>query len=150
MRTGLVLTVALVLVILAGSKANDNQDEKPVDPDLKKLQGKWEITYHETVGVEDTEDNKWIIEVRGDKYTLTVCGKTLTGRVKVDSTKTPKQVEYATEEDGEVCEYVGIYELTADTFKTCDVLKGNERPTEFKTKDPTGQVAVWKRLKVRD
>lgn len=150
MRTGLVLAVALLLLAMPGSRADDKKNEKPLDPDLKKLQGKWEITYHETAGVEDTQDNKWVIEIRGDKYTLNVCGKTLTGRVRLDSTKKPKHVEYATEEDGEVCEYVGIYELDGDTFKTCDVAKGKERPTEFKTKDPTGQVAVWKRVKVRD
>jgi len=149
MRSGLLLAVALVFVGFPG-RAADTNDENPPDPDLKKLQGKWEITYHETAGVEDTKDHQWTMVVRGDRYTLTVEGKTLLGRVRLDSTKKPKQVGYATEEDGELLEYIGIYELDGDTFKTCDVEKGRERPTEFKTKDPTGQVAVWKRVKVRD
>jgi uncharacterized protein (TIGR03067 family) len=149
MRSGLALAVAALLMALSGT-ADDKKDEKPLDPDLKKLQGKWEIVYHETAGEEDTEGSKWTMEVRGDAYTFTAGKVTLTGRVRIDSTKAPRRVEYATTEGDEVQEYVGIYELDGDTYKTCDVSKGKDRPTEFKTKDPTGQVAVWKRVKVRD
>ena len=150
MRSGVALTVVVLLLARSGSTADDKKDEKPRDPDLMKLQGKWQITYHETAGEEDTAECKWTMVVRGDTYTFTAGDLTLKGRVKIDSTKTPKQVEYATEEDDGVQEYVGIYELTADTYKTCDVVKGKDRPTDFKTKDPTGQVAVWKRVKVTD
>jgi uncharacterized protein (TIGR03067 family) len=149
MRSGLALAATL-LMALSGGTADDKKDEEPRDPDLTKLQGKWEIVYHETAGEEDTEKSRWTMEVRGDKYTFTAGELKLTGRVRLDSTKKPKQVEYATTEDGDVQEYSGIYELGGDTFKTCDVSKGKDRPTEFKTKDPSGQVAVWKRVKVRD
>lgn len=150
MRIGFVLSVATVLLVLCpGGRTEERKDEVP-DPDLKKLQGKWEIVYHETGGEEDTENCKWTMEVRGDTYTFKDGKLTLTGRVKIDSTKSPKQVEYATQEDDSVQEYAGIYELDGDNYKTCDVAKGKGRPAEFKTKDPTGQVAVWKRVKVRD
>jgi uncharacterized protein (TIGR03067 family) len=125
-------------------------DEKARDPDLTKLQGKWEIAYHETAGAEDTAECKWTMVVRGDEYTFTAGEVTLRGRVRIDSARTPKRVEYATAEDDGVQEYTGIYELTGDTYRTCDVAKGKERPADFKTKDPTGQVAVWKRVTVRD
>ncbi len=111
-------------------------------PNWRKLQGVWEISYHETAGEEDTAKSKWMLEVRGDTYTFTAGELNLKGRVKIDSTKSPKQVEFATEEEDGVHEYTGIYELNSDTFKTCDVAKGKDRPCEFKTKDPTGQVAV--------
>lgn len=151
MRKGLCLAVAaVVLVACRGGRTEERRDEKPCDPDLKHLQGKWEIGYHESAGEDDTEQSKWTMEVRGDTYTFRAGDVTLKGRVRIDSTKSPKHVEYATEEDDAVLEYVGIYELNADTYKTCDVAKGKARPTEFKTKDPTGQVAVWKRVKVRD
>ena len=150
MRSGVALAVAALLLTFTGGTADDKTDEKGRDPDLTKLQGKWEIVYHETGGAEDTAECKWTMTVRGDKYTFTGNGQTLTGRVRIDSTKTPRQVEYATREEDGLQEYVGIYELTGDRYKTCDVSKGNERPTEFKTKDPTGQVAVWKRVVVRD
>jgi uncharacterized protein (TIGR03067 family) len=140
----------MLLAVCPGGRTEERKDENPVDPDLKKLQGKWEIVYHETAGEEDTEDSKWTMEVKGNKYTFKTGDVMLTGRVQLDSSKTPKQVEYATQEDDGVQEYVGIYELNGDTYKTCDVIKGKDRPTEFKTKDPTGQVAVWKRVKVKD
>ncbi len=150
MRSGLALAVAALVLTLSGGTADDKKDDKPRDPDLTKLQGKWKIVYHETAGEVDTEKHKWTMEVRGDRYTFAGCEQKLTGRVRIDSTKKPKQVEYATDEDGGVQEYSGIYELDGDSYKTCDVEKGKDRPTEFKTKDPTGQVAVWKRVKVKD
>jgi uncharacterized protein (TIGR03067 family) len=151
MRIGFVLAAATVLfVVCPGGRTEERKDEAPRDPDLQKLQGTWEIVYHETAGEEDTADSKWTMVFKGDKYTFKAGDVTLTGRIRIDSTKSPKQVEYATEEDDGVQEYVGIYELNNDTYKTCDVAKGKARPTEFKTKDPTGQVAVWKRVKVKD
>src|SRR4051794_12519606 len=98
MRSGALAAVALLLA-LSGGAADDKTDEKPRDPDLTKLQGKWEITYHETAGAEDTAESKWTMEVRGDRYTFTAGAVTLTGRVRLDPTKTPKQIEYATTED---------------------------------------------------
>lgn len=151
MRIGFASALATVLLVAcSGGRTEERKDEIPADPDLKKLQGKWEIAYHETAGEDDTEVSKWTMEVRGDRYTFKAGDVTLTGRLRIDSTKSPKQVEYATEEDGELQEYIGIYELDGDTYKTCDVEKGKTRPTEFKTKDPTGQVAMWKRVKVKD
>lgn len=150
MRSGVALAVAVLLLALSGGAADDKLDAQARDPDLTKLQGKWEIVYHETGGAEDTAECKWTMTVRGDRYTFTAGDVTLSGRLRIDSTKTPKHVEYATREEDGLQEYVGIYQLTGDTYKTCDVAKGNDRPTEFKTKDPTGQVAVWKRVVVRD
>src|SRR5262245_31206860 len=150
MRNALALATASLLLARSAGGADDKKDEKPLDPDLKKLQGKWEIVHHETAGEEDTEECRWTMEVRGDEYTFRAGTLTLKGRVRIDSTKTPKRVEYATTVNDEVQEYVGIYELDGDNYKTCDVVKGKERPTEFKTKDPSGQVAVWKRVVVRD
>ena len=94
----------------------------------------------------------WKISRRGIEYTLTADGTVTTGTIKLDSTKKPKQLEYTAENDDETSStYVGVYELDGDTYRTCDVQKGkDERPTEFKTKAKTGQVAVWKKVKVRD
>jgi uncharacterized protein (TIGR03067 family) len=151
MRRGLVLAVAAVLLAAApGGRAAGGLDDDRPDPDLKKLQGKWEIIYHETAGVEDTEQNRWTMEVKGDRYVLTSDGQTFTGRIRFDSSKKPRHLDYTVGEDEDVEEYNGIYELAADEYRTCDVAKGKERPTEFKTKDPTGQVSKWKRVKVKD
>jgi uncharacterized protein (TIGR03067 family) len=150
MRSTLILaSMAVLLMALSAGRADDKPEANP-DPDLRKLQGKWEIAYHETGGEVDTEETKWVMEVRGDRYTFTDGKVKLNGRVRLDSSCTPKRLEYATQDGDDVQEYSGIYELDGDRFKTCDVEKGRPRPTEFKTKDPTGQVAVWKRVKVKD
>jgi uncharacterized protein (TIGR03067 family) len=152
MRAERILAVAAVMLLaFPAGRADDTSDEKPLDPDLKKLQGKWRMTYHETAGVADTDKHPWTMEVKGCEYTLCIGTQKLTGRVRIDSAKSPKQVDYSTDDDNdEVQEFVGIYVLDGDTYKTCDVVKDKTRPTEFKTKDPTGQVAVWKRVKVVD
>lgn len=143
------LAACLLVVPIAGRPA-DKKDAPEPDPDLKLLQGTWKLTYHETAGVDDTRDTVWELEVKGDRYTLTADGTTAAGTITFDSSKTPKLLEYTVEdEDGEP-KYVfaGVYELTADTYKTCDVEKAKDvRPTEFKTKAKTGQVAAWKKVK---
>ncbi len=150
MPRGLLAVASLFVCLSYCGRAEDKKDEKP-DPDLKKFEGKWEITYHETAGVEDTKDQKWTMEVKGNKYTITTPDGTVsTGTVRFDSSKKPKHLDYTLVVDEKVEEYTGIYELKDDEYKTCDVEKGKDRPTEFKTNDPTGQVAVWKRVKVKD
>src|SRR5436190_9843592 len=142
-----VLIAAVLLAVPVGRAEEENPEQKP-DPDLTKLQGKWRLTYHETAGADDSQDNVWEMVVKGDKFTLTADGTTTYGTIKLDSSKAPKQVEFTVEdEDGDGTTYVGIYELNGDTYKTCDVEKGKEsRPTEFKTKAKTGQVAEWKKV----
>jgi uncharacterized protein (TIGR03067 family) len=148
MRRACVL--AAVLFAVVATRADDKKEAKP-DPDLKKLQGKWRISYHETAGEDDTQDSVWEMEVKGDKFTLTADGTTTTGTIKLDSAKKPKEQEYTIEDDDGTATFIGIYELEGDTYKTCDVEKGKDaRPTEFKTKAKTGQVAVWKKVKIRD
>jgi uncharacterized protein (TIGR03067 family) len=147
MRRACVL--AAVLFAVVATRADDKKEAKP-DPDLKKLQGKWRISYHETAGADDTQDCVWEIEVKGETFTLTADGTTTTGTIKFDSTKKPKELEYSVEDDDGTATFVGIYELEGDTYKTCDVEKGKDaRPTEFKTKAKTGQVAVWKKVKIK-
>ena len=148
MRRACVL--ATVLFAAVASRADDTKGDAKPDPDLKKLQGKWRISYHETAGEDDTQDCVWEIEVKGDTFTLTADGTTTTGTIKIDSTKKPKEMEYTVEDDDGTATFVGIYELEGDTYKTCDVEKGKDaRPTEFKTKAKTGQVTVWKKVKIK-
>lgn len=151
MRRGLVFVLAIGLWAVLGVAADDKKpDEKQLDPDLKKLQGKWEITYHETAGTEDTKEAKWVLVVAGDKWTVTDADGITKGTIRLDSTKKPKQLSYTiTGENGDE-EFIGIYELDGDTYKTCDVAKGKDRPAEFKTNESTGQVATWKRVKAKD
>ncbi|AWM41189.1 hypothetical protein GobsT_01990 [Gemmata obscuriglobus] len=151
MRCGAAFVLVVALCVALRGTADDKKGEKPLDPELKKLQGRWELTYHETAGQEDTKECKWVMVVDGDRWTVTDGdGGTSKGTLRLDPAKKPKQLTYTiTGADGDQ-EFIGIYELDGDTYKTCDVAKGKERPTEFATKEETGQVAAWKRVKVKD
>lgn len=141
----------LSAVLLAWLSDQANQWPKG-DPDLAKLQGKWRLVSHRPAGGTETRDAIWELRVKGDRYTLSADGTTSTGVIRLDSSKTPKQLDYTVvDEDGEVTAYLGIYELDGDTYRTCDVEKGKDaRPTEFRTDAKTGQVAVWKKVKTKD
>ena len=148
--------IAVLLVATFGRADENNTDPKKADlqpdPDLKKLQGKWRLAYHELAGHEDSENILWELEVKDDQYTLTADGTTTNGTIRLNSSKKPKQLEYTAENDDDtMATFVGIYEIDGDTYKTCDVEKGKDAvPTEFKTKAKTGQVAVWKKVKIKD
>lgn len=142
------LSLFLLLAAAIAARSEDGKDK--ASQDLNLLQGTWKIHYHETAGVEDTQEIFWELEIKGDKFTLTADGTTSRGTIKLDPTKKPKQIDYTVDDD-EMLAFHGIYEVMGDIYKTCDVQKGKaDRPTEFKTKAKTGQVAAWKKVKVID
>src|SRR5262245_56124992 len=119
-----VLTPAALVVVLAvGLRADEKKPE--ADPDQRLLQGRWKLTYHEAAGQKDTIENLWEMTVTGDRYTLSADGTTTTGTIRLDSSKSPKVVEYTVEHDDDSeTTYHGIYELNRDVFRTCDTQKG--------------------------
>jgi uncharacterized protein (TIGR03067 family) len=148
-RVFALVLVAFFTATIDGRSDVQTEDSKQ-DPDLKLLQGTWRIAYHETRGEEDTQETIWELNVKGENYTLSADGTTTRGTIKLDSSRKPKQLEYTVEDD-ETTTFIGIYELMGDTYKTCDVEKDKDPlPTEFKTKARTGQIAVWKKVKVKD
>lgn len=145
-----ILAVMLSLAATLVGRTDDKKGAAKQDPDLKLLQGTWRISYHESAGMEDTQEVIWEMEVKDNEFTLSADGITTRGTIELDSSKKPKQLQY-TIEDEETTTFIGIYELIGDTYKTCDVEKGkDQRPTEFKTNAKTSQVAVWKKVKVKD
>jgi uncharacterized protein (TIGR03067 family) len=131
-------------------RTDDSKENNTPDPDLRLLQGTWKIQYHETAGNEDTLETLWEMEIKGSEYSLTALGTTTKGTIKLDSSKKPKHLEYTIDDDSETT-FFGIYELMGDTYKTCDVqMDKDPRPTEFKTRAKTGQIAIWKKVKLKD
>ena len=59
---------------------------------------------------------------------------TLTGRIKLDETKLPKELDFFefNRPDGQPAEdNLALYELDADTLRICAGGPGNERPEKF-------------------
>lgn len=143
MASGLILTAGLLLAA-----------QEPGKDDLQKLQGTWLtislVSEGKTVVDENQppkpgpvtkliyEGNKWIVKV-GDKTVAT-------GTVKIDSTKTPKEIDIL-DESGAIDDKskLAIYELEGDTYKYCIAPAGKPRPTEFSAKEGSGNALIVSR-----
>lgn len=108
--------------------------------DLKALEGKWKVEAAEAQGkpVEAPELRELMVTITGDRYEVIVNGETDRGSLKLDESQKPKFMD-ATDTEGENIGKVikAIYEVTGDTLRVCYAMKGDERPTEFATKEGT-------------
>ena len=141
----LLLTAGLLLA------ADANRQDASSQSDLDRLQGTWStvsiVSDGKTVMHEKDpprpgpatkvayEGRKWIVKV-GDKSVAS-------GVIKVDSTKTPKELDVM-DESGVINakSKLAIFELEGDTYKYCIALAGKARPTEFASKKGSGHTLI--------
>jgi uncharacterized protein (TIGR03067 family) len=130
-----VRTVALLLTLSIGlSPAVSGEKDSPAAKELAKLQGTWKRA---SVEVDGKKPPPQVLEfvtltVEGDRYTLEQAGQKRTGTLKLDPTKTPKQIDFvetAGPDKGKT--FVGIYEIDGDTWRYCLPASGKVRPREF-------------------
>jgi uncharacterized protein (TIGR03067 family) len=125
----------------------------PVDAakdELAKLDGTWAVVVYEYDGGRLSEDqisNYPKLIIKGGTYRWS--SAEFGGTMKVDPTRTPKQVDY-THGDGPTKGQVqiGIYQLQGDIFRDCIGPPGKDRPREFSV--PTGSgntLFVYRRVK---
>ena len=78
------------------------------------------------------------LEVKGDKYTVTVGKGTDRGTVKLNPAAKPKEMDITgTDGPNKGKTFQAIYERDGDTLRICYDLSGKARPTEFKTREGT-------------
>ncbi len=141
----------LIVIGLAGCQPA-NKDMKTATDDMQKMEGNWTLVSGETEGKplpeQDVKNSK--LTIVGDTYTVQLGDMGVKkGTQKLDSTKTPKQIDARDTEGPTVGENLGIYEFTADgDFRVCFASTGKSRPTEFVTKPGDGQfIHVWQRAR---
>jgi uncharacterized protein (TIGR03067 family) len=85
--------------------------------------------------------------VEGNKQTVLVGDDTIIGTHRLDSTKTPKEIDSTdTEWPLKGKPYLGIYKLESGVWTVCFAAPGKDRPKEFTTKSGTGERKhVWKK-----
>jgi uncharacterized protein (TIGR03067 family) len=124
-------------------------DKSSSQAELDKLRGTWltvsmiangKTLVDETTAPPPGPVTKFAYE--GNKWMVIVDGKTVaSGILRVDPTKTPKQIDILDESgvtNGQT--KLGIYELNGDTYKYCLGPSGKPRPSEFVSKEGSGDV----------
>jgi RNA polymerase sigma factor (sigma-70 family) len=109
--------------------------EAPRASDMERLQGAWTLVAMESAGKKASEDEVkttgGTLECAGDSVLVRQEGESRTAGLRIDSTKTPKQIDFVV---GRNEVHPGIYRLDGDTLTICKSHPPMERPTEFATK----------------
>ena len=140
MKQSFILSVAAGLLVVSGVLGcqSKSEDKKTVADDMKKAEGTWTLVSGEVDGTplpeQDVKNAK--LTIVGDAYTVDLGANGVKkGIQKLDSTKTPKQIDAKDSAGPTVGENHGIYEFTADgDFRVCFAAPGKDRPTAFVTK----------------
>jgi len=141
------LLVSFTGLLLVSSRTPAEDKKDPDKPD-----GKWEAVSQTVDGKSADEDelkNRYVV-IKGGKMTFLYKDKERgTASVKLDSGKTPKQIDVKYE-DGAAKGAVlkGIYKLEGDKLTICFGGLGKDRPTEFASKPGSGTILTTsKRVK---
>lgn len=156
-RQLLIVAVAMFLGVFVGRPADGGGkvDEKG---ELKRFEGTWRSVSSESNGKAAPKDvaTSLIIIFKGDGFTMREVGKdrALKGTMKVDPSKTPKELDWTAEVLEKKRTTIGIYAFEGDTLKVCYTPEGGQRPKTFSTKDGTDEhpvfLAVYKRQLAKD
>ena len=100
-------------------------------PDMKALQGTWDIVSLEMDGEKYPAVGSQIA-VKGGRFTSLNMGAEYSGTMAVDESASPKTFDLIFDSGPEKGNRsLGIYELDGDTWKICLGLTGKTRPTKF-------------------
>jgi uncharacterized protein (TIGR03067 family) len=136
---------ALLLLSVSLLIAADAKNEDAAKKELANLSGTYAMVSGESkaekLSEEKIKDTKLVME--GDKYTAYFGGDAVKGTLKVDPTKTPKEID-ATDSGRKTI--LGIYKFEKGQFTVCFAPPDKERPKEFSIKVGTGDfIHVWKK-----
>jgi uncharacterized protein (TIGR03067 family) len=138
-HTLLILTASLLL----GADARDDSATN----ELKQLAGAYTMASgeHRSEKLSEERIKEASLTIDKDRYTAKFGNDTITGTLKLNPTKTPKEID-ATGSDGNTM--LGIYKFEKGQFTVCFAPAGQERPKEFSIKNGTGDfIHVWKKGK---
>lgn len=143
--------VSLVAVGVAGFVTAVDPDPKKVQAEIELMDGSWTLTSGEVGGTKFPDEvlKSLTLVLKGEKSTLKTPNGDDIGRVKLDPTKKPKELDVTgVEGPNKGKTFLAIYELDGDTLTVCYDLDGKTRPTEFKSASGTKLfLAVYKRKK---
>jgi uncharacterized protein (TIGR03067 family) len=147
MRFWILTIAAATAIALAGEKKDD-----PNKLDREKMQGDWAAVIYVVDGqaLADDDAQSFFRTVKGDRYTVFHFDKPLgKGTFKIDATKQPKTIDaWPANAPDKSKPLLGIYEFAGEKYKVCFAAPGKPRPTEFSSKEGSGNtLTVWEREK---
>jgi uncharacterized protein (TIGR03067 family) len=156
--TGLTALLLALFVVPDLSAVADRPEKKkkvdPVDKEIKEFQGTWEMASLEFAGRQYRPNDfgarfaNTRMVIRGKKLTCQAGGQTTTITLKVNIKKYPRELNAV----GVLFargKAPGIYVLQGNTLKICLPRLGNQRPTDFNTRNGNNRnyVVTWQRTK---
>ena len=137
-------TIAFVMVLTGLMAAADAPKKEAVDPDMKALQGTWQLVDAESGGrpVPKRQIEGVKLVISGTQLKLESGGESSTGTFTIDPAKKPKTIDSTINFDGDRGKTLGIYALDGDTLKLCCSIDGKTRPKALAT-TPTEAVTLW-------
>jgi uncharacterized protein (TIGR03067 family) len=122
--------VSTALLLCSAAIAAD----APKADDPKAIEGTWVVVSMKSRGEAEKMEGTMTLTFAGDKVTLKHEDRTKEGKVRIDATTNPKQLDI-TPDDKDDAPMKGIYELTGDSLKICTVEeKDGQRPASFDSK----------------
>ena len=143
-----IITPVVVAMVLVGIAVAEQDTKK----EMAKLEGDWSMVSGEASGQtlpeEAVKSGKRVC--KDGETTIIISEKVyFKAKVTIDPSKKPKAIDYEmTDGPTKGKTHLGIYELDGDTVKFCFASPGKDRPTEFTSKEGSGNtLSVWKRDK---
>jgi uncharacterized protein (TIGR03067 family) len=137
------LAVLTLAMLIGPGRALAEEAKK----DLEKLQGDWDLVSAETKSKDITNVAKknFSMKIKGNKFVLETGGNLLEFIFRLNSAKSPKEVDFKTAAGGTA---LGIFAFDGDKLKLSWLPNGKGRPKGFTTDAKTNQYTfVVKRKK---
>jgi uncharacterized protein (TIGR03067 family) len=136
----------VLLTVAVGLMVGADEPKKVADEDPGRLQGSWAMQSITMDGLvvpsAYTRTGRLVIE--GDSYRLTLDDQTIVSTFRLDSGKSPRQVDFTFTEGPQKGQTVqGIYEVDGDSLRICRGMRpAVERPREFAAPSDSGLILL--------
>jgi len=136
----------LVLAVWARDTPAERARRKAIEDDRKRFDGTWvgEFNLRDGVTIPEDEARQARLIVTGDRYTMDRGNdRTSRGTTRIDPTRTPRTMDVSIIDGPNKGEtWLGIYELSAETYRACFATDGKPRPPAFTSEPGSGNV-LW-------